>query len=84
MKRAISWILVTLLLSAFVGACGGGGGAAAPPPPPPPPPPPAGDQSPTGLWTGTAMTPDIPDIVTGFEFNDAEKKVAGARPDERS
>ena len=32
MKRAMSLILVTLLLSAFVGACGGGGGGGAAPP----------------------------------------------------
>ena len=32
MNRAMSLILVTLLLSAFVGACGGGGGGSAAPP----------------------------------------------------
>ena len=80
MKKKISEILVALLLSAFMGACGGGGGSGFVPPPPPPPPPPAADQSPAGIWTGTAATPDIPDIVTSFEFNDADGFILGNPP----
>jgi len=67
MKKTISLFLGALLVSVSIGACGGGGGSGFTPPPPPPPPPPAGDQSPTGLWSGTAVTPDITPVSTGFE-----------------
>ncbi len=63
MKKAIPLILVTLLLSAFVGACGGGGAA----PPPQNPTPPAA-QDPGGVWDGQSATAAAPDVFTSFEF----------------
>ena len=50
-----------------------------PPPPPPPPPPPAA-MSAAGIWVGQAVTPDVPDIVTSFEFNDANGFILGNAP----
>jgi hypothetical protein len=67
MKRIIRSTITILTLSALMGACGGssGGGGGTPPPPPPPPPPAA--QDPSGIWIGQAITPDIANLVTGFE-----------------
>jgi len=33
-----------------------------------------------GIWAGQAVTPDIADIVTSFEFNDADGFVLGDMP----
>lgn len=77
MKRTIRLMLGALLLSAFIGACGGGGGGAAAPPPVGPAP---AAQNPSGMWTGTAVTPDIPDIVTSFETVGAGDFTVGAAP----
>lgn len=33
-----------------------------------------------GVWIGSAVTPDVPDVVTGFEFNDADGFVIGNAP----
>ena len=68
------------MLSAFVGACGGSSNSGFVPPPPPPPPPPAADQSPAGIWTGQAVTPDIPDVTTSFEFTDTDGFIVGNAP----
>lgn len=72
----ISPVALFSMLGLF--GCGGGssGGGAAPPPPPPPP----VAASAAGIWTGQAVTPDIPDIVTGFEFDDANGFVIGNAP----
>lgn len=66
-------------MSAFTGACGGGGGGAPPPTVGPPPPAPVA-QNPSGMWTGTAVTPDIPDVVTSFETVGAGDFTVGAAP----
>jgi len=66
MKKKISGILGTLLIAAFINACGGGGNGAAPPPPPPPPPP-AGPQG--GFWSGQSVSVTAADVFTSFEFN---------------
>lgn len=34
----------------------------------------------SGLWVGDAVTPDVPDIVTSFEFNDADGFTLGNAP----
>ncbi len=33
-----------------------------------------------GIWVGQAVTPDVPDIVTSFEFNDANGFILGNAP----
>ena len=33
-----------------------------------------------GIWVGQAVTPDVPDIVTSFEFNDANGFILGTAP----
>ena len=81
MKRILCSSIAMLTLSAVISACGGGGGGGgfSPPPPPPPPPPPAA-QSPAGIWTGQAVTPDIADLFTGFETVGAGDFTVGTAP----
>lgn len=77
MKR-LRYLLMPLCIT--IVACGGGGsggsssGVAAPIPPP------ATDMSAAGIWIGQAVTPDVPDVVTGFEFDDADGFVVGDSP----
>ncbi len=78
MKKSLALVLITLLLSAFVGACGGGGGAAAPPPVGPMPP--VAAQDPGGIWAGQSATAASPDVFTSFEFNAAGPFSVGATP----
>ncbi len=33
-----------------------------------------------GIWDGTAVTPDVASIVTGFEFNDTNGFILGTAP----
>ncbi len=33
-----------------------------------------------GIWVGEAVTPDVADIVTSFEFNDSDGFVLGNAP----
>jgi len=82
MKTYFYSTLVTLTLISLLAGCGGGGGSAAtsPPPPPPPPPPPAMQMSAAGIWAGQAVTPDIADIVTSFEFADTDGFILGDMP----
>ena len=75
MNKSLSLMVTTLMLSAFVGACGGGGGA----PPPLAGPPPAA-QDPGGVWGGQAVTAAAPDVFTSFEFNAAGPFTVGVAP----
>ncbi len=76
MKKSLVLVLITLSLSAFVGACGGGGGAAPPPLAGPPP----AAQDPGGIWAGQSVTAASPDVFTSFEFNAAGPFTVGAAP----
>ena len=76
MKRAIPLILVTLLLSAFVGACGGGGGGGEPTQPTPTTPP----ESPAGIWGGQSVSRVANDVFTSFEFSATGGFTTGATP----
>jgi len=70
--------IVSLAFITFLAGCGGGGrGIVTPPPPPPPPPTP---MSAAGIWVGQAVTPDVADISTSFEFNDSDGFVLGNAP----
>ncbi|MCI0516626.1 MAG: hypothetical protein L0Y45_02215 [Woeseiaceae bacterium] len=81
MKSRIFSAFTSLAFLMLLAGCGGGGsGAANPAPPPPPPPPPPPAMSAAGTWTGEAVTPDVPDIVTSFEFNDADGFTLGNAP----
>ena len=83
MKTRILSVLISLTFSGLLAGCGGGGGggAVAPPlPPPPPPPPPAAPMSAAGIWVGSAVTPDVADITSSFEFNDSDGFILGAAP----
>ena len=77
MKKSLAFVLITLLLSAFVGACGGGGAAPAPPAGPMPP---AAAQDPGGIWAGQSVTAASADVFTSFEFNAAGPFTVGAAP----
>ena len=77
MKKSFTLVLVSLLLSAFVGACGGGSAA---PPPPAGPLPPAAAQDPGGIWAGQAVTAAAADVFTSFEFNAAGPFTVGTAP----
>ena len=77
MKKSSAFVLITLLLSAFVGACGGGSAA---PPPPAGPMPPAAAQDPGGIWAGQSLTAASPDVFTSFEFNAAGPFTVGTAP----
>jgi hypothetical protein len=81
MKRIIRSTITILTLSALMGACDGSssGGGFTPPPPPPPPPPPAA-QDPSGIWIGQAVTPDVADLVTGFETDELGDFTVGTAP----
>jgi hypothetical protein len=79
MKNKIRTTLISLAFTGLLAGCGGGGGGAAPTPPPPPPPPPV-QMSAAGIWLGQAVTPDVADIITSFEFNDADGFVLGDPP----
>ena len=80
MKKLNLSMPVSLISMLVMAGCGGSSsGGIAPPPPPPPPPPPLA-MSAAGIWTGQAVTPDVPDVVTGFEFDDADGFVVGDAP----
>lgn len=82
MKTRIFSVLISLTFLGLLAGCGGGGGggAVAPPPPPPPPPAPAAPMSAAGIWVGTAVTPDVADITTSFEFSDSDGFILGNAP----
>ncbi len=82
MKTGTYSALISLAFFGLLAGCGGGGSSSppAPPPPPPPPPPPVVPMSAAGIWSGQAVTPDIKDIVTSFEFNDADGFILGNAP----
>ncbi|MDX1406408.1 MAG: hypothetical protein R3192_17890 [Woeseiaceae bacterium] len=73
-------VLFLLALPILLAACGGGGGGGGTTAPPPPPPPPAPPMSASGLWVGSAVTPDVPDIVSSFEFDDSNGFTLGNEP----
>ena len=77
MKKSFTLVLASLLLSAFVGACGGGGAAA---PPLAGPMPPAAPQDPGGIWAGQSLTAAFPDVFTSFEFNAVGPFSVGVSP----
>ncbi len=70
--------LISLAFFGLLAGCGGGGSS--PPAPPPPPPPPVVPMSAAGIWVGTAVTPDVADIVTSFEFTDSNGFILGTAP----
>ncbi len=70
--------LISLAFFGLLAGCGGGGSS--PPAPPPPPPPPVVPMSAAGIWVGTAVTPDVADIVTSFEFTDSNGFIRGTAP----
>ena len=76
MRKSLALVLITLSLSAFVGACGGGGGAAPPPLAGPPP----AAQDPGGIWAGQSVTAASPDVFTSFEFNATGPFTVGTTP----
>ncbi len=71
--------LISLAFFGLLAGCGGGG-SSSPPAPPPPPPPPVVPMSAAGIWVGTAVTPDVADIVTSFEFTDSNGFILGTAP----
>ncbi len=71
--------LISLAFSGLLAGCGGGGGGS-PPAPPPPSSPPVVPMSAAGIWVGTAVTPDVADIVTSFEFTDSNGFILGTAP----
>ena len=77
MKKSLALVLMTLLLSAFVGACGGGGAAPAPPAGPQPTP---AAQDPGGIRAGLSVTAASPDVFTSFEFNAVGPFSVGVSP----
>jgi hypothetical protein len=79
MKNTFARISSLILPLLLVAGCGGSSGGGTSPPPPPPPPPPVA-MSAAGLWIGAAVTPDIPNVTTGFEFNDADGFTVGTAP----
>ena len=73
--------LISLAFFGFLAGCGGGGSSSpAAPTPPPQPTPPVVPMSAAGIWVGEAVTPDVADIVTSFEFNDSDGFVLGNAP----
>jgi len=78
MKTKSLAAIFVFVFTTFLGGCGGGGGGGAAPPPPPPPPP--APTSAAGIWDGQAVTPDVSDIATSFEFNDADGFILGNAP----
>ncbi len=66
MKTLTRLLAITLVSVAALTACGGGGGGGGdggiitPP---------VADQSPAGVWGGSAVTPNGPDVSTSFETN---------------
>lgn len=79
MRKLIRVLPVIIPMLILVGCSGGSSSSRVPPPPPPPPPPPVVTSA-AGIWAGQAVTPDIPDIVTSFEFDDADGFVVGNAP----
>ncbi|MCH8303438.1 MAG: hypothetical protein IH912_11850, partial [Proteobacteria bacterium] len=83
MKTQTYSALISLAFFGLLAGCGGGGGGALTPPaspPPPPPPPPAAPMSAAGIWSGQAITPDLADIFTSFEFDDPDGFILGDAP----
>lgn len=79
MKKSFSLLPLFAAATIMFGCSSSSNSPASPPPPPPPPPPPA-DQSTQGLWTGQAVSPDIPDTLTSFEFDDSDGFEVGTAP----
>jgi hypothetical protein len=79
MKSRIFTTLISLIFLGLLAGCGGGGGGTSPIPPAPPPPPTA-PMSAAGIWVGSAVTPDVADITTSFEFNDSDGFILGTAP----
>ncbi len=75
MNNVIKFI-PALIAAIFITACGGSSGGNKTPPPPPPP----TNQSPAGAWMGTAVTPDVADVASSFEFDDADGFTVGSSP----
>ena len=78
MKLSNLHFLITLAVGTLLSACSGGssslnGGN-------PPPPPPVVPMSAAGIWVGTAVTPDVADITTSFEFSDSNGFILGNTP----
>ncbi len=71
--------LISLVFFGLLAGCGGGG-SSPPAPPPPPPPPPVTPMSAAGIGVGDAVTPDVADIATSFEFSDSDGFVLGDAP----
>ena len=82
MNKITASALISLAFFGLLAGCGGGGGGSppAPPPPPPPPPPPVVPMSAAGIWVGSAVTPEVMDISTGFEFSDTNGFIMGTAP----
>lgn len=76
MNKVSGLFSIVLINVTALAGCGGSssGGGITPPPPPP------AVQSPAGTWVGQAVTPDVPDVTTSFEFNDADGFVVGNSP----
>ena len=70
--------LISLAFFGFLAGCGGGGGGA--PPATTTPMPTAPPMSAAGIWVGTAVTPDVADIVTSFEFTNSTGFTLGTAP----
>jgi len=79
MNTRTASVLISLAFFGLLAGCGGGGGSS-PPAPPPPPPPPVVPMSAAGIWVGDAVTPDVADIVTSFEFTDSDGFILGTAP----
>ena len=70
--------LISLAFFGLLAGCGGGGGGA--PPATTTPMPTAPPMSAAGIWVGEAVTPDVADIVTSFEFTDSDGFILGTAP----
>lgn len=78
MRSRNPFVLILLAFSAGLAACDGDNAFVPQPGPGPGPTPPPGTAA--GLWVGQAVTPDVPDLVTGFEFNDPDGFTLGDDP----
>jgi len=79
MKTQTCLALISLAFLGLLAGCSSSSSGGASPPPPPPPPPPVVISA-AGIWTGQAVTPDVADIVTSFEFDDPDGFVLGNAP----
>jgi len=79
MKTRTYSALISLAFFGLLAGCSNSSNGGAPPPPPPPPPPPVVISA-AGIWIGQAVTPDVADIVTSFEFADPDGFILGNAP----